>query len=288
MRSLLLTAILAVVTTLTAAAQIPRTISFQGRARDAAGAFPDDERSMTIRIFDRLSGGSPLFTETHSVRFQKGAFTVIIGGDTFGGIPEEVGFDDQLWLEIQIDGFNGGAPLAPRLQFHSAPSAIAAITAERATSAETADSLAPGSIIGASRVVLADTLGSAPALDPGSLHRDNTPMAWGLISADGTLLADVGIASVTHTGTGQYEVLLDNAAVMVAVPKGRSVPAMAPMIQPSLLSDIGAPLSAQWAYRPGSAAQDRLIIVHTFAAPNGTPTAVDAAFAITVFGRPAK
>ncbi|HVK39840.1 MAG TPA: hypothetical protein VNA88_14990 [Candidatus Kapabacteria bacterium] len=285
MRSLLLAALLAVLTAATAAAQIPRTVSFQGRARDAAGAYPDDERSMTIRVFAAATGGSSIFSETHTVRFQRGAFTIIIGGNTAGGIPERVGFDRPLWLEITITGFNGNAPLSPRLQFHSAPSAIAAITAE---SAAVADSLAPGSVVGAAHVVVADTLGSRTAPDPGTIYRDNTPMAWGLVAADGTLLADVGIESVTKTGNGGYDVLLDNSAVMVAVPKGRDAPAMAPMIQPSLLSDIGAPLIAQWSFRAGVPAQDRLIVVQTFVSQNGETIPTDAAFAITVFGRPAK
>lgn len=288
MRSFLLAALLAALTAVTAAAQIPRTVSFQGRARDAAGAFPDDERSMTIRVFTAATGGSAIFSETHSVRFQRGAFTIIIGGNTAGGIPERVAFDRPLWLEIAITGFNGNAPLAPRLQFHSAPSAIAAITAITAGSAAVADSIAPGSVVAGAHFVVADTLGSSATPDPGTLYRDNTPIAWGLVSADGTLLADVGIESVTQTGTGGYDVLLDNAAVMVAVPKGRNVPVLAPMIQPSLLSDIGAPLVAQWSFRPGTPNQDRLIVVQTFAWQNGESIPTDAAFAITVFGRPAK
>lgn len=288
MRSLLLTLMLGALTAVTAIAQIPRTVSFQGRARDAAGAFPDDERTMTIRIYPAATGGTPLFSESHTVRFQRGAFTVIIGGNTSGGIPASVAFDRPLWLDITIEGFNAGAPLEPRMRFHSAPSAISSITAESARSARTADSLLPGSVAVVDHVSASDTLGSAPAPDPGTLFRDNAPMAWGLVAPDGTLIADFGIASVTHTGTGQYEVLLDNAAVMVAVPKGRNVPALAPSVQPSLLSDIGTPLSIQWAFRPGSTAQDRLISVATYAAPNGEQIPVDVGFSIIVFGRPAK
>jgi hypothetical protein len=317
MRSLLLTALLLVVTGLTAAAQVPRIISFQGRARDAQGNYPDGSRSVTIRVLDAETGGDVLFTETQTVSFQKGAFAVLIGLSQPSGIPTEVTFDRPLWLDVAVQNFNGGAPLSPRMRIVSAPSALNAETAEVARGIEPGASVAgsttsgmielsnaggPGLVSQGSRYatielgidstsahfVSGDTVGSAAAPDPGAIYRDNAPMAWALVAADGTILADFGVASVTHSGTGTYEVVLDNAAVMVANPKGSSVPALAPMIQPSLLGDLGAPLSAQWLFRSGAADQDRHVSVRTFAAPNGTPIATDAAFSIIVFGRPQK
>jgi hypothetical protein len=312
MRTILLTALLIVLAGASAIAQVPRTVSFQGRARDAAGNYPNDTRQITVRIFDAATGGNALYSETQSTKFDRGSFGILIGLNQPGGIPEEVTFDKPLWLEVSIENFNSGQPLSPRLRFASAPSAMnaeiastlspGASIAGRSTNGiiEIGNELGPGIVVQGGRYatiglgidstaehfVSGDTAGTAGTPDPGSIYRDNAPMAWALVNADGLILADFGIKSVTKLATGQYEIVLDNAAVMVANPKGRTVPALAPMISPSLLSDIAAPVTAQWQFRPGAANQDRTIIVHTFSAPNTVPVATDVPFAITVFGRP--
>lgn len=317
MRSILLTALLIVLVGTSAVAQVPRTISFQGRAKDATGKYPDDTRQVTVRIFDAETGGTPLFSENHSVRFRGGAFSILIGLNQPGGIPQSVSFDEPLWLEITVENFNGGQPLVPRLRFASAPSAMNAEFAESAGTLEAGSSISgrlsggalevtnesgPGIVVQGGRYasveigidstsqhfVSGDTLGSSAAPDPGTLFRDNAPMAWGLVTGDGELLTDFGIARVSRTGIGQYEVLLDNPAIMVTIPKGRNVPSLAPVIQPTYLTDTGLPLGVQWSFAPGTATQDRQISVRTFSSPNGEPLATDAAFSIIIFGRPAK
>jgi hypothetical protein len=317
MRTILLTVLLIILVGMTAVAQVPRLVSFQGRARDAQGNFPDDTRQVTVTIYDAPTGGTPLHSETHSTTFRQGAFTILIGMNQPGGIPASVEFDRPLWLEVSVQNFNGGQPLTPRMQFASAPSAL---NAEHATSAETlepgatitgqatggvlevANEVGPGIVVQGGtyatvelgidstshHFVSGDTLGSAQAPEPGSLFRDNAPIAWGLINEDGTILSDFGIRSVQKTGTGQYEVVLDIPAVMVPVPKGRNAPSYAPMIQPTALSDIGAPIVGQWSFKPGATDENRRIVVRTTSSVTGTASPVDASFSIIVFGRPVK
>ena len=63
-----------------AAAEVPPTLSYQGVLTDASGmAVPDGPYSITFRIYDVASGGSALLTETRSVEVHKGTFNVILG-----------------------------------------------------------------------------------------------------------------------------------------------------------------------------------------------------------------
>lgn len=287
MRSIFTTVFMLALVGVTAFAQVPRTISFQGRARDAAGLYPDNVKQMTVRIFDAPAGGQELFAETHLVLFTRGAFTVILGEKTPGGLPDNVHFNQPLWLAVSIEGFNGGQELAPRLKFASAPSAMSAERAESAATADVADGLAPGSTIEVSYIEASDTIGTGQAPDPGVMYRDNLPLAWGLVNSEGTIVTDFGIASVQHIGPGQYEIVLDNPGLMIQVPKGRTVPSYAPMVQPSLLSTAGLPLFAQWFFTPGTTDQDRHISVRTFVLQDGLQNAVDVGFSIIVFGRAA-
>jgi hypothetical protein len=139
-------ALLALVAGVTVAqAQAPRTITFQGRARDASGAYVDDQRSVTIGIYAVANGGNPLFSETQNVKFDKGTFTLAIGGATPGGIPATLRFDRQYWVGVQVENFNGGVELEPRLRLHSVPYSLRtdvadlALNAQQATSATTAE-----------------------------------------------------------------------------------------------------------------------------------------------------
>ena len=280
MRSTLLSLFLLALVTASAVANVPRTISFQGRARDASGAYPDNVRQVTVRIYDDESSGNVLFSETHTVKFNRGSFTVLIG-DQSGGIPDDLEFNQQLWLEISISGFNNDLPLSPRLRFGSAPSAMNAQTAGLALG------LAAGATVNVSSLAPSDTAGSSATPDAGGLYRDNVPMAWALIDSDGTILADFGIERVVRGNRGQYTIVLDNPAVFASTAKGR-VPAVAPIVQPSALTDVGSPLTAQWFFAgTGVPDADRTVYVRTYAAPNGTPIANDVPFSIVIFGRPA-
>ena len=130
-------ALLLLALTVAMQAQTPRTINYQGRAKDQAG-YLNGSKEITLKIYDQPAGGGALFTETQPVNFSNGIYTVVIGGATPGGIPAAVDFGKTYWLGVAIEGFNSGQEIAPRLQFHSAASSIRAIVADSANRAATA------------------------------------------------------------------------------------------------------------------------------------------------------
>jgi len=71
--------------------------------------------SLTFKLYDTETGGTPIWTETHtSVAFDSsGHFDVMLGSIN----PLNVSFDRQLWLEISVDR---GAPMSPRLKLAAA------------------------------------------------------------------------------------------------------------------------------------------------------------------------
>lgn len=91
-----------------AVAQVPPTLSYQGVLTDASGmAVPDGQYSITFRIYDVASGSSHLWAEFKSVEVHKGIFNVILGEVT----PFALAFDKQYWLGISV---SGEAELSPR------------------------------------------------------------------------------------------------------------------------------------------------------------------------------
>jgi hypothetical protein len=120
--------------------QIPRTISYQGRASDATGPVTGS-RQMTLVIYSAQSGGTPLFQEVQTVTFATGGvFTVGIGAATAGGIPTTVLFDKPYYLGVKISGFNGGAELSPRYTLRSVPYSLRSEESEYANFSGEADS----------------------------------------------------------------------------------------------------------------------------------------------------
>jgi len=93
------------------------TLSYQGRLTDATGTpVPDGTRPATFRIFDAETGGTELWAETISATVSGGVISVILGNST----PIDLKFDQQYWLEVQIEG----QTLQPRVKLTSAPYAM--------------------------------------------------------------------------------------------------------------------------------------------------------------------
>src|SRR5687768_2052555 len=69
------------------AAAVPETITHQGRLFDAKGEPISESLDVSFTLFDAVQGGAAVWTETHSVAFDSGYFSVELGGDKpFGGV----------------------------------------------------------------------------------------------------------------------------------------------------------------------------------------------------------
>ena len=80
-----------------AQADIPHLINYQGKLTDSNGKPIEGTKSVTFRIYDAESGGSPLWTETQRVTPTKGIFNVLLGSTNSLNLP----FDTDYWLEIK-------------------------------------------------------------------------------------------------------------------------------------------------------------------------------------------
>lgn len=118
--------------------QIPRTISYQGLLTNSSGALvADGTYTLTIRLFRQATGGTAVFTETHSASVAKGVYNITIGSVTT--LPDSLQFDRPYFLSVAV---NSGSQLNPRTPLTAAPYALHAETAETATKLIGAKSLA--------------------------------------------------------------------------------------------------------------------------------------------------
>lgn len=110
-------------------AGVPGQMSFQGTLVDSTGAAMDTTVSMTFTVYTDSTGGSLVWSETHSaVVVSQGIFNVILGG--VNAIPDTAFSGPARWLGIQV----GGDPeMEPRQQI------VAVGYAFRAAQADTAD-----------------------------------------------------------------------------------------------------------------------------------------------------
>lgn len=101
-------------------AQVPRTISYQGRLSDASGLPISGTRNITFSLYTTATGGSPIWTETHNnVPISNGLYNVMLG--SVNPFPPNVDFSQQYWLGVQI----GIDPeLTPRYQLGATPYAL--------------------------------------------------------------------------------------------------------------------------------------------------------------------
>lgn len=329
-------------------------INYQGRAQDGDGVPVTGEHAVRFSLYDTRTGGSILWTEDQTVTFSStGIFTAVIGS-TGTSTPEplrSMDFSQQLWLEVEIEGFNGGRAL-PRLILTSTPYTFYAFEAETADHADSAraayhSDLAAASLFADSAVAAdrAATLalpasldgdgvdptlrvassGASEALkvegsltvqgapyaivssgvdstsehyiagasatttgqpDAGGLYRDNVPIAWGQIGADGTILSDFGITRVGYTpnAPGVYVIYLDNPVRQI----GKGAPEFAVVVTPLIDAGPGSNpvlIFPGWDYAVDGLGEVRndafQVTLRSF--ESGT----DARFSVVVFGRPA-
>jgi len=116
-------------------AQIPRTLSYQGRLADAAGVAIEGDQALTLRLYAEESGGEALWEELHVTRVENGLFNVMLGSIT----PLELPFDQPYWLGVTV---GTAEELTPRMALASAAYSLNARTV--ADGSVTAAKLAPG------------------------------------------------------------------------------------------------------------------------------------------------
>ena len=107
-------------------AQIPQKMNYQGYLTNAAGVPINGTLQMVFSIYNVSSGGSPLWTETHSVTVSQGIYSVILGE---GSTPNPINlpFDTTYYLGVQV----GADPeMTPRKILTSVGYAFRALTVE--------------------------------------------------------------------------------------------------------------------------------------------------------------
>jgi hypothetical protein len=301
---------LLVLLAVTALAQVPRTINYQGRAR--SGNQPvKGTHDMTLKLYDAETGGNELYSETHTgvVFTNDGIFTVAIGGTTSSGLPEWVPFDQPYWMGVTIKGINGDQELPQRLTLRSTPYSLRAEVADSAgkipahlnghnpdgsllsidNSSGSIGLEASGSDFGiisygavkTDEYFISDnTVGDNAAPQSGGIYYDNAPIAWAQIDNRGNIIADFGVASVTKptSSNGTYIITLDNGVVM-----NGKFPAFAPVITPySSNPDVGI-ISPMWMYNSDGSSNSNNSFTVVIRSNNGP---VDMGFTLIVMGRP--
>jgi len=99
----------------------PERVTYQGHLLDSANdPVPDDDYSMTFRLYDSPTSGTLVWgPETYTVTTSAGYFSVLLGETT----PITAGtFAANTYLEVTVDG----ETLTPRHQFASVPFALIA------------------------------------------------------------------------------------------------------------------------------------------------------------------
>lgn len=104
---------------------VPPLIAYQGILVDSEGRpVSDGVHKTTFRIYDALSGGSPLWEEMQELTTVSGVFSTLLGSETpFGDVFEW----SPLYLAVQV---GGDREMEPRQLLASVPFALRAATAD--------------------------------------------------------------------------------------------------------------------------------------------------------------
>ena len=95
-------------------AAVPSTINYQGALTDSTGTVLAGNASITFRVFNVVTGGAALWTETQTVAVTAGIYAVQLGSVTsLSGLDFSVPY----WLEVEV----GGETLTPRQALNAVP-----------------------------------------------------------------------------------------------------------------------------------------------------------------------
>ena len=107
-----------------AAFAVPLKTNYQAKVTDTTGTPITGDRDITFRIFDAVTGGTEVWSETHlSISIVDGFFAVTLGGTN----PLDIDYSDTYYLEVQI----GSDVLSPREPFASVLYALWAQNADK-------------------------------------------------------------------------------------------------------------------------------------------------------------
>lgn len=161
---LAISTLLLVSTTITASAEIPRTINFQGKATDADNKPLTTPHNITFRIYESETEGTPtdaIWTETHTtVSIDNGVFSVQLGNATPTPTSLNLAFDIPYWISIEIDTTDGTGELSPRQPITSVGYAY---HTEKAQHAITADALTVSEIPSGTIMLWAGAIANIPS-----------------------------------------------------------------------------------------------------------------------------
>lgn len=120
MKKLFALSLIALLWATSTVAQPPTTIAYQGSLGTAAGTPLNETVSVQFKLYDTLTGGSALWSETKSVQVTNGKFSVELG--TTSPLIDQL-FGQPMFLRIQVaaDG-----EMTPRLNLTSTPYAFRA------------------------------------------------------------------------------------------------------------------------------------------------------------------
>ena len=115
MKALAIIATLIIMLSAAAAADVPKTMTYQGILTDNGGVpVADNNYTITFRIYDEVGQGSLVWEETSIVPVFGGVFTVVLGEST----PLDFDFDQPYFIALSV---GGGAELVPRTPLTSTP-----------------------------------------------------------------------------------------------------------------------------------------------------------------------
>ncbi|MCK5242798.1 hypothetical protein KAR34_10125 [bacterium] len=105
-------------------AEIPKTINYQGRLTGAEGnPVADGSYSLTLSIYDNLTGGNLEWSGVYSADTKDGYFNLVLGGPPANAFPQTMDFSENYYLEVKV---GADPPMSPRQALNSTPYAIRA------------------------------------------------------------------------------------------------------------------------------------------------------------------
>jgi hypothetical protein len=165
----------------TTTAAAPSLISYQGILRNNEGRPLNGSYDVTFRIYNQVTDqvSQRLWEELHTgVTVRDGLFTVLLGNIT--SFNAGLFSDPDQYIGVQVAGFD---EMQPRQRFAAVPYAVAAVQADVAKVANTANSVAAGNVRGkVSSAANADSAGFATnagyAGQAGSLYHNGQQITY--------------------------------------------------------------------------------------------------------------